>query len=373
MHAAQQSTINPAFARHHADKLRELTGDLQRVYDNLREIARGDTSNSTGYDRLRATRVLYDRGYGKVTRNQARLAAEPRPDGEPDPGAPPEEKGTSPERSAAEPKGRVARIEQKLNDILGSPQAPADLDQTVEPALSLSKGEGLKPASLEPAEEDRKPKTDIPAKAGIPEGGEPAQGLPKSGLPAPSPDAPNYIPDLVRESQYYIMEITNYGDELASILMSIHEPDPEDDSIKDCHRITAGMMIIERVIGPAADLEPPLDHWHDPSLEPNWAYKHPAEIDSSVPIEEMIEADRAAREFLEDYRQQADSPCEDCTDEYLCEFHDPESELYEDPNDEDKLIMTARGMRNLDIFRDRLYFDEHGLLRLHPPGHIDDS
>ena len=35
--------------------------------------------------------------------------------------------------------------------------------------------------------------------------------------------------------------------------------------------------------------------------------------------------------------------------------------------------MTARGMRNLKIFDDRLYFDENGLLRLHPPDHIDDS
>ena len=87
----------------------------------------------------------------------------------------------------------------------------------------------------------------------------------------------------------------------------------------------------------------------------------------------MIEADRGALQFLEDYHQEADSPCEDCTDEYLCEFHDPKSELYEDPDDEDGLIMTARGMRNLKIFADRLYFDERGLLRLHPPPPIDDS
>ena len=133
------------------------------------------------------------------------------------------------------------------------------------------------------------------------------------------------------------------------------------------------MMILDRVLGPVADLETPLDHWHDPSLEPNWGYKHPAEIDSSVPLEEIIEADRDARQFLEDYRQEADSPCEDCTDEYLCEFHDPKSELYEDPNDEEGLLMTARGMRNLKIFDDRLYFDENGLLRLHPPPPIDDS
>ena len=78
---AQQSTINPAFALYHSDKIREVTDELHRVFDNLLEIARGDTPNSTGYDRLRATRVLYDRGLGKVARNQARISAGDRPTG----------------------------------------------------------------------------------------------------------------------------------------------------------------------------------------------------------------------------------------------------------------------------------------------------
>ena len=342
--AHQQSTINPAFARHHSDKLRELTGELHRVYDNLREIARGDTPNSTGYDRLRALRVLYDRGFGKVTKNQAHNSGpgSSRPPESEESGNHTNHSSDIPQPKSAASERPVVRLEQKLNDELGPPQAPAEPQEGWEPALS-----GACP--------------------------EPAEVESKGGLPAPSLDAPNYVPDLVRESQYYIMEITNYGDELAEILFSIHEPDPEDTSIRDCHRITAGMMILERVIGPVADLETPLDHWHDPSLEPNWAYKHPAEIDSTVPVEEMIEADRDAREFLEDYLQQADSPCEDCDDDYLCEFHDPKSDLYEDPDDEDGLILTARGMRNLKIFADRLYFDEHGLLRLHPPPPIDDS
>ena len=323
MNTAQQSTINPAFAGHVSDKLRELSGDLHGVFDNLREIARGDDPKANGYDRLRAIKILYDRGCGKVTRNQAQTNANGSANG-----AAPE-----PEPRAAAAKRPVAQLEQKLDDALGPPQAPAEPEAPAQP------------------QEAQKPQ----------------------GLPAPSPGTPKYTPDLVRDSQYYVLEITNYGDELASILWDIHQADPDDDTIRSCHRIAAGLMIIDRVIGPVPDYDQPIDHWHDPSLEPNWAYKHPAEIDSSVPIEEMIEADRGAREFLEDYRQQADSPCEDCTDEYLCEFHDPESELYEDPNDEDGLIMTARGMRNLKIFGDRLYFDEHGILRLHPPPPIDDS
>ena len=40
---------------------------------------------------------------------------------------------------------------------------------------------------------------------------------------------------------------------------------------------------------------------------------------------------------------------------------------------EEEIVKTARGMRNLQLFGDRLYFDENGILRLHPPPPIDDS
>ena len=59
---AQTGTINPAFAGHVSDKLRELSGDLHCVFDNLREIARGDDPKANGYDRIRALKILYDRG-----------------------------------------------------------------------------------------------------------------------------------------------------------------------------------------------------------------------------------------------------------------------------------------------------------------------
>ena len=69
MTTAQLSTVNPAFAGHAAQQLREATDDLQRVFDNLLDIAAGNDPTANTYDRLRATRVLYDRGMGKVTRN----------------------------------------------------------------------------------------------------------------------------------------------------------------------------------------------------------------------------------------------------------------------------------------------------------------
>ena len=200
MNTAQQSSINPAFAGHVSDKLRELSGDLHRVFDNLLEIARGDDPKANGYDRLRATRILYDRGLGKVTRNQARTNASSSANG-----ASPEPK---PKIAAA--KRPVVQLEQKLDDALGSPQAPAEPDT---PAPELVET--------------------CPERSGTESKG-------PQGLPAPSPDTPNYTPDLVRDSQYYVLEITNYGDELASILWDIHEADPDDDSIRSCHRISRG-------------------------------------------------------------------------------------------------------------------------------------
>ena len=63
-------------------------------------------------------------------------------------------------------------------------------------------------------------------------------------------------------------------------------------------------------------------------------------------------------------------PCHECTDDYPCEYHAMAEELAQS---EDEDLMIARGMRNLGIFRDRLYLDKNGILRLHPPPPIDDS
>ena len=339
MHAAQQSSINPVFASYAAQQLQEAVGGIDRVFDNLFDIARGNNPDANGYDRLRATRVLYDRGFGKVSRSQPRTP--PHESGQ----SPQSEKSDNPTNHSSDTpqiaasNRPVAKLEQKLDDVLGPPPSPDKPQGGDTPSIRLDE-------------------------------------------PGHVSDAPGYIPDLVREAQYYVLEITNYGAELAKILAYIHEPDPEDTSIRACHRITAGLMILDRVIGAVADLEQPLDHWHDPSLEPNWAYKHPAELDSSVPLEEIIEADRSARDFIEGMRKEREEfreefgdrkdtgPCYECTGDYPCDYH-AMAEEFSKPEEED--IKIARGMRNLNIFDDRLYYDELGLLRLHPPDHIDDS
>ena len=315
----QQSTINPVFAAHAAQQLQEAVGGIQRVFDNLRQIARGDDPKANTYDRIRAIGILYDRGCGKVTKNTPRTPAQrsERP--------PKSEEAGNHTNHSSDNNRPVAKLEQKLDEALGPPQSPIRLDE-----------------------------------------------------PGHIPDAPGYTPDLVREAQFYVLEITNYSAELASILASIHEPDPEDTSIRTCHRLAAGRMIIDRVLGAVADLEQPQDQWQDPSLEPNWINKHPAELDSTIPLEEIIEADRFARKRIEGLRKEREEfeereetgPCEECDDDYPCEYHATAEEL---SRSEEEVLITVRGMRNLNIFHDRLYFDENGILRLHPPDYIDDS
>ena len=329
MNEAQQSTINPVFAAHAAQQLQEATGGIQRVFDNLRQIARGDDPKANTYDRIRAIGILYDRGCGKVTKNTPRTPAQrsERP--------PKSEESGNHTNHSSDNNRPVAKLEQKLDEALGPPQAPAEQEGGEAPPVRLDE-------------------------------------------PGHIPTAPGYTPDLVREAQFYVLEITNYSAELASILASIHEPDPEDTSIRTCHRIAAGRMIIDRVLGAVADLEQPLDHWQDPSLEPNWINKHPADLDSTIPLEDIIEADRFARKRIEGLRKEREEfeereetgPCEECDDDYPCDYHATAEEL---SRSEEEVLTTARGMRNLNLFHDRLYFDENGILRLHPPPSIDDS
>ena len=169
MHAVQQSSINPAFAGHLANQLREDTDDLRRVFDNLLEIAKGADPTANTHDRLRATRILYDRGFGKVTKNMPHTpvpgSSRPSKSEEshnraPDNPGPEQsqtvEPGLKPAHTTAS-NGLVPRIEQKLDDILGPPQTPD-----------------------EPEESTR-------------------------DLPTPSAIAPGFVPDLVRDSQHYVL------------------------------------------------------------------------------------------------------------------------------------------------------------------------
>ncbi len=333
----QTATISPAFAGYAAKYIRDVSDDLQRVFDNLLEIADGDVPDATGYDRLRATRILYDRGFGKVNKSVPQSPA-PVPEPQPEPEPAQSEKSNNhssdePDQSRTEaldlknapPGGTtqlISGIQQKLDDILGTAQSP----------------ERSKPS-------------------------------------APAEVLEGFVPDFVRDSQRYVLQITDYGAKLADILMSIHEPDPDDTSIRQCHRVTAGQMMIDRVLGPAVSLQQDLDRDYDPAEDPQWVFRRPDEIDPNLTPEELKEADRRTRDLFEGMKQKDDSPCPDCEDDYLCEYHHPEGELREYANMTDEQVdIIARGISNLVANQDRLYFDPaDGGLKLRPKDHVDDS
>ena len=374
---SQTGTINPAFAGYAAKYIRDASDDLQRVFDNLLEISGGDVPDATGYDRIRATRILYDRGFGKVTKNTPRT---PSPVSERDSES---EKSQNPTNQGSDNPGseQGQTVEPVLSlskepalslpkePALSLPKEPA-LSLPKEPALSLSKGADLKNAppgtSTHLVSQIEQKLDDLLGPVQSPE-----QPKPRTPLEI----AEGFVPDIVRDSQYYVLEITDYGAKLADILMSIHEPDPENDTIKQCHRVTAGQMMIDRVLGPASNLQYDPDYAYDPAEDPYWAFRHPAEIDSQLTPEELKEADRQTRNFVEGMKKEDDGPCEDCEDDYLCEIHDPESEYYDDGNVTDEEIeIIARGMRNVMAYEDRLYFDPaDGRLKLRPHNYIDDS
>ena len=350
---AQQSSINPAFAGYAAQRLREASDDLQRVFDNLLEIAGGDVPDATGYDQLRATRILYDRGFGKVTKITPRT---PSPVSE-----------------------RDAESEESNNPTNHSSDNPgSEQGQTVEPVLSLSKEPALslsKGADLNTAPPGTATHLVSQIEQKLDDLLGPVQSAEQPKPRTPLEIAEGFVPDIVRDSQYYVLEITDYGAKLADILMSIHEPDPENDTIKQCHRVTAGQMILDRVLGPASSLQYDSGYTYDPAEDPYWAFRHPAEVDSQLTPEELKEADRQTRNFTEGMKKEDDGPCEDCEDDYLCEIHDPESEYYDDGNiSEEEIEIIARGMRTIFANEDRLYFDPaDGRLKLRPRNYIDDS
>ena len=78
----------------------------------------GHDPSANGYDRLRTTRVLYDRGFGKVTRNTPRTP----PQGSERP--PKSEESNNHTNHSSDNNRPVARLEQKLDDALGPPQSP---------------------------------------------------------------------------------------------------------------------------------------------------------------------------------------------------------------------------------------------------------
>ena len=97
-----------------ADDIRNTTTDVRDVIDKLHDIARGRTPRANTRDRIAATRILLDRGFGKVPR---------RADYNPDRHQTPVPDHDGPVEPSHNPTpttpGAVAQLDESLHDSLG--------------------------------------------------------------------------------------------------------------------------------------------------------------------------------------------------------------------------------------------------------------
>ena len=197
----QQIPSNPALDFANAI-LEETNGGLE-IIDMLHDIAQGVRQNSTTRDRINASRILLDRGLGKCPK-QSPVTTDPTPNPAPEPSSRKPETTNKPESPRL-----VTQLDNALHQSLG----PAPSAETPPTHSSLSTNHSSLQSTI----------------------------------------------------QQHILEITNNGRTLMTVLTNICRA-PDDDQracpeqepalslskgrrIKDSHRVTAGRMLIDRLMG----------------------------------------------------------------------------------------------------------------------------
>ena len=173
----------PTPAQRLAAKIRARTDDTRDILTLLHDIAQGG-HDATEHDKLTATGILFDRGYGKSPKSVPDTGADPNPAPETDDN----DIGAVPESPPA-----VSRKEPE------SPRLVSQLDDSLHE--SLGPAPGPCPEPVEGAQET-------------------ARHSRESGNPeSPDPfDDPSSIQSTIRE---HIISITNDGDTLIDVLMDI--------------------------------------------------------------------------------------------------------------------------------------------------------
>ena len=209
--ATQQ--ISPDPARDFANAVLAETDNAREIIDMLHDIAQGIHEDATDHDCISASRILLDRGLGKCPRQSP--ATNPQPAPAPDD----TDVGPVPESPPAVPHEE--------------PESPRLVTQ-IGDALHQSLGPVPK-ACTEPVAEAQS-----------------EQAEPEDGV-TPEPFNPFSIQS---DIQKYILEITNNGLTIISALTDIYRAydNPEDyperrRKVKHYHRVTAGRMLLDRVLG----------------------------------------------------------------------------------------------------------------------------
>ena len=194
---AQQTPPTPA--QRLAAKIRARTDDTRDILTLLHGIAEGG-HDATEHDKITATGILFDRGYGKAPKFA--------PDIDPDPNPDPKSEDTH--MAAIHESPPAVQHEEPDSPRLVT-QLDDSLHESLGPAPSIQQADQ---ASMSPD-------------------------------PFDDPfDDPSSIQSIIRD---HIISITNDGDTLIDVLMDIAWA--EDPSVKPFHRNRAGKMLLERGAG----------------------------------------------------------------------------------------------------------------------------
>ena len=236
----------PTPAQRLAAKIRARTDDTRDILNLLHDIAEGN-HDATEHDKLTATGILFDRGYGKAPKQVSDTSEQnPETDDDDVEPAPYSIRGAIPESppAAAHKEPESPRLVSQLDDSLHESLGPAP---------------GPCPEPVEGAQET-------------------ARHSRESGNPeSPDPfDDPSSIQSTIRD---HIISITNDGDTLIDVLMDIAWA--EDPGVKPFHRNRAGKMLLDRGAGtdPAPVLrdvqarpEPSQSVPHNPEYPPGYIF-----------------------------------------------------------------------------------------------------
>ena len=175
--------------------MRDATNDLRDVIDTLHDIAQGNPPLTTTRDRITATRILLDRGFGKP------------------------------------PKRADTRLEPRAHQ---SPPARSTKDETLEEfAQTISDLSQIDSINL--TEEQIYDLQDIPE---------------------PSDHRDHIESQLVADTRDYVLTVTNGGTTLVDVLTEIIYADHDDSAVRPWHRVSAARIILDRTLGADCNKHP---------------------------------------------------------------------------------------------------------------------
>ena len=201
----QQLPSNPAID--FANAVLAETDNAREIINMLHDIAQGHRESSTASDRINASKILLDRGLGKCPKHISPTAG-PALDADPDP--------------------ESAESDNHTNHSSDTPQTLSSSDPE-SPRLVTQLDDALND-SIGPA---------------------PSAHTPKPARPNDAPQTPDpFDPNSIHFSiQQHILDITNNCRTLMTALTDICRTPDDNPRITDYHRVRAGRMLLDRILG----------------------------------------------------------------------------------------------------------------------------